>query len=66
MESLLVVLGLLSILYGAYLLVNDVPLPPAVKGSLLILLGAILIAIAYVRMKKRWEKENRGTGVGYA
>ncbi len=66
MESLLVVLGLLSILYGAYLLVNDVPLPPTVKGSILIILGVLLIAVAYIRMKKRWEKENRGTGVGYA
>ncbi len=66
MEGLLVVAGFIAVLYGSYLVVSDVPLPPAVKGAILIALGFILIAVAYLRMRRKWERENRGTGVGYA
>ncbi len=65
MESLLVVLGFLAVVYGAFLVVNTLPADPLVKGFSLIVVGVLLILYAYIRTK-RMEKLVRTGGAGYA
>ena len=65
MESLLAILGFLALVYGSYMLVNSAPLPPTVKGSILVVLGLALLIISYYMARRRARKEE-GPGAGYA
>lgn len=65
MESLLITLGFLAIVYGAFLSVNALPADPLIKGVSLIVIGVLLILYAYMRLK-RMEKRTRIGGAGYA
>lgn len=65
MESLLVTLGFLAIVYGAFLSINAVPADPLIKGIFLMVTGTLLIFYAYLRIK-RMERKTRPGGAGYA
>ena len=65
MESLLITLGFLAIVYGAFLSVNALPVDPLIKGVSLIVTGVLLILYAYLRIK-RMERRAKTGGAGYA
>jgi len=65
MESLLVLLGTLAIIYGGYLVTQGIPVNPVVKGSALIVLGIFLLVLAYMRMRTQQKKQKRSVS-GYA
>ena len=65
MESLLITLGFLAIVYGAFLSINALPADPLIKGISLIVTGVLLILYAYLRIK-RMERGTKTGGAGYA